>query len=187
MKNATMARVPAGQELTMTVDGMTDREPQGPVPGRLPSMIGHPSFPTRPGFTLLELLVVCAIIAVLLGLVIPAVQKVRAAADRSRCANNLRQIALAFHNHHTAHGFFPSGGWDWWSPPNYVSGRPLTGAQQQAGWAFQVLPYLEGDNVANAGPVAAIAMPHPVFFCPARRGPTTATYDDEYRPPLTRP
>src|SRR5580704_2855557 len=82
---------------------------------------------SRLGFTLVELLVVCAIAAVLMGLLVPAVQKARAAADRSRCANNLRQIAMAFHGHHTALGSFPSGGWDWWTPPNYSGGQPLTG------------------------------------------------------------
>src|SRR5262245_42851330 len=117
-------------------------------------------------FTLIELLVVIAIIAVLIGLFLPAVQKVREAAARIKCRNNLKQLGLAFHNYHSQHGEFPSGGWDWSTPPSYTGGGPQIGVNQRAGWGFQILPFVEGDNVWKAGPVAAIATPNSLFFCP---------------------
>src|SRR5262249_40948597 len=87
---------------------------------------------------------------------------------------------------------FPTGGWYPSTPPNYVRGKPVIGNDQQAGWGFQILPYIEAENVWRGGSATtdadrallAIGTPNKLFFCPTPPEPQTHTYPDNYTPPL---
>ena len=109
----------------------------------------------RRGFTLIELLVVMAIIAVLIGLLLPAIQKVREAANRIGCTNNLKQIGLACQNYHSARQCFP---------PGYSATAPYPDTTPGWGWAAFLLAYLEQDNL-----YASIDFSQPVEKSPAIR------------------
>src|SRR5262245_43496739 len=102
------------------------------------------AFLRRPGFTLIELLVVIAIIAILIALLVPAVQKVREAAARTQCANNLKQIGLGLHNHHDTRKKLPPPRGDMQSP---TQNNVFT---VYGGWMCNLLPYIEQDNLRKA-------------------------------------
>lgn len=149
--------------------------------------MAEPQSTSRKGFTLIELLVVIAIVALLIGLLLPAVQKVRESANRMSCQNNLKQIGLAMHNYHDTLGSFPSG-YLCRVQPDPIQTSPGWG------WASLVLPYVEQENlgraiqfrlpVEDAANLTARTTPLRLFTCPSDRSTGVFRILDEDGRPL---
>ena len=128
-------------------------------------MAGRPKHFCRSAFTLIELLVVIAIIAILIGLLLPAVQKVREAAARTRCGNNLKQIGIGIHSHHDALGYYPVGGMN---QSAASAGDPND--RLEWSWAFYLLPYIEQATLfSNTNRTIIERTPIKIYYCPSRR------------------
>jgi len=128
-----------------------------------------PSRGRRRAFTLVELLVVIAIIAVLIALLLPAVQKVRESANRIACANNLKQIGLAYHAYYDANSAFPTAGKNADSPP----GASVPNGRPEWSWTYQILPFIEQQALySNPSDAEIYKTPIKVYYCPSRRPPT---------------
>jgi prepilin-type N-terminal cleavage/methylation domain-containing protein/prepilin-type processing-associated H-X9-DG protein len=137
--------------------------------------------PLRKGFTLIELLVVIAIIAILIGLLLPAVQKVREAASRLQCQNNLKQIGLAMYNYESTYKYFPTAGAN-----SGGFGVPAsTAGFETMGWEYQILPFVEQDALYRIGQAsgpynwnaaigkAMVEVPVTLYLCPSRSNRTS--------------
>jgi len=134
----------------------------------------------RDAFTIIEVLVVIAVIGVLVAMILPAVQASREAGRRTQCKNNLKQLGLGVQQHTSAFGRYPSNGWGfcWVGVPDRG-----TGPEQPGGWIYNILPYLEQGKLRESGrglapdqqrPVLGKVMQTPlaVLACPTRSGPS---------------
>lgn len=144
--------------------------------------------PGRCGMTMVEILVVIAIIGSLTAMFLPAVQAARETARQAQCRNNLKQIGLAMHSHHDAHRRLPTGGWGyvWTGDPDRGTDR-----RQPGGWVYNILPYIEQGALRELGKGMALAekkttagevAQHPlaVLNCPSRRRAALYPYTGDF-------
>lgn len=127
----------------------------------------------KSGFTLIELLVVISIIAILIGLLLPAVQQAREAARRSQCKNQLKQMGLAFHNYHDKYNVLPAGGNDNTSSASWPCSDCCNANNRgEWNWMYQILPEIEQVPLYNEPSNTKIYQtPVALFYCPSRRAP----------------
>jgi prepilin-type N-terminal cleavage/methylation domain-containing protein/prepilin-type processing-associated H-X9-DG protein len=134
-----------------------------------------PLYEPRAGFTLIELLVVVAIIAVLIGLLLPAVQRVREAANRMQCSHNLQQVGIALHHYHNVYQTFPHA-YDARALFHDPSQTPITPGSKQyiltKSWATLLLPFTEQDNLERSGYDTYREQHIPLYVCPSDRRAT---------------
>ena len=119
----------------------------------------------RAGFTLLELIVVIAIVGILIGMILPAVQSAREAASRIACANKLKQLGLSLHNYHAAQGQFPQAYNEYWNFSEPLETATPPDSRPRKSWATLILPYVDEQNLQNLGIISAQQKVVNLFMC----------------------
>jgi len=134
------------------------------------------------GFTVVEVLVVIAIIGLMVSLLLPAVQSARESARFTQCRNHLKQLSLGIHMHESQYKILPDGGLDWFSDRSMNNGIPSISPNQNWGWMYQILPFIEQQAIYSEVSDAVVRQqPIALFFCPSRRSSVIKDYGGSLR------